>query len=440
MKFYTLLKALLLTAFALHLQIGSAQIQANLYLCEVVPGVDCDVEAACPLVSSVTTCDGQDICFLIIFVVPASFLTYTITIGQSGGGPDLVFVEQTGSTLFIRFTAPVLPGGSSTTFTLLSMTDSAGNLYDVSQSGTVQINVLEAINDLTIAQSGQACFTNPVTLTASSSGSGVTYSWSTGASGSTTTVNNTGQYTVTATNAAGCTATATTTVTFENTQPISYSLSGPVCSGNPITVTVIPSSSGFSYLWSTGSTESTTLFTPPGNLSITVTTPGGCTGTFSANYSSPLPSPSVDILGATGICPNQSITLSASGSFNTYNWSTGSQSNSISVNTAGTYQLTVSNASGCTGSATTTIQNFPTPSVTFSGMTEVCVGSCQDLTLNFTGTPPFNLTYTSPATGQQSQTFNSNTGILQICPPSGTPPGNLTVTAIGLTDLNCTCP
>jgi hypothetical protein len=80
------------------------------------------------------------------------------------------------------------------------------------------------------------------------------------------------------------------------------------------------------------------------------------------------------------------------------------------------------------------------PSVTLTvANPNVCVGECTSVTANFTGTPPFVLTYSSPATGIMTQTFSSNTGTFQVCAPAGAIPGSLTVQATSLVDAWCTC-
>ncbi len=83
----------------------------------------------------------------------------------------------------------------------------------------------------------------------------------------------------------------------------------------------------------------------------------------------------------------------------------------------------------------------PLPTVAFSlaGSDDVCVGGCRTVTATFTGTPPFTLTYTTPA-GSFTQTFAGNMGSFQVCVPAGTPPGALTVQATSLTDAWCACP
>lgn len=80
------------------------------------------------------------------------------------------------------------------------------------------------------------------------------------------------------------------------------------------------------------------------------------------------------------------------------------------------------------------------PSVIFSASnTAICPVNCQAITVNFTGTPPFNLTYSTSVTGVQTQVFAGNTGTIQLCPPAGTPLGDLVLSAQSLSDSNCSC-
>ena len=82
----------------------------------------------------------------------------------------------------------------------------------------------------------------------------------------------------------------------------------------------------------------------------------------------------------------------------------------------------------------------PLPSVSFSvANPAVCAGACTDVTANFTGIAPFNLTYTTPASGSFTQVFAGNTGVFQVCTPIGSAPGSFLVQATALIDANCIC-
>ncbi|MEI6409592.1 MAG: hypothetical protein WCR52_09430 [Bacteroidota bacterium] len=81
----------------------------------------------------------------------------------------------------------------------------------------------------------------------------------------------------------------------------------------------------------------------------------------------------------------------------------------------------------------------PLPSVTFStANTNVCSGACKTINTNFTGTPPFTLSYNSPA-GSNTQVFSGNSGSFDVCPPANSV-GNFVIQATALADALCACP
>jgi hypothetical protein len=81
----------------------------------------------------------------------------------------------------------------------------------------------------------------------------------------------------------------------------------------------------------------------------------------------------------------------------------------------------------------------PRPTVVLSiDNPTLCAGDCRTVTATFTGTPPFTLTYTTPA-GVFTQEFSDNTGTFEVCVPAGVAPGGLQVQATGVTDAWCGC-
>jgi hypothetical protein len=116
------------------------------------------------------------------------------------------------------------------------------------------------------------------TLTATG---GVLYEWNTGNSSNSITISNAGIYTVTVTNQYGCTATATAN-TFHIPSP-EIAIIGPasICSGNETTLSVPDVYS--SYLWNTGSTQSSITVSPTtaATYSVTITNAENCSAVFS---------------------------------------------------------------------------------------------------------------------------------------------------------------
>jgi P pilus assembly chaperone PapD len=194
-----------------------------------------------------------------------------------------------------------------------------------------------------------------------------------------------------------------------------------------------------SFAWSNGQSGQNITITNSGTYTVTVTDANGCTGTDS-EVVSPGAAANTSITGPTSVCPNASATLTATGSFQSYQWSSGETTNSINVNSAGTYTVTVTNSDGCTGTATQVLGDALLPSVSFSvASPEVCIGDCLAFNVSFNGIPPFSMTYTTGAGAPQTQSFSANSGTLEVCPPAGTPPGAVTLAAVSLTDANCVC-
>ncbi|MDO9512211.1 MAG: hypothetical protein Q7J34_10670, partial [Bacteroidales bacterium] len=67
-------------------------------------------------------------------------------------------------------------------------------------------------------------------------------------------------------------------------------------------------------------------------------------------------------LNDTIVCLGSPVLLDAGAGYASYLWSTGASSQSILVYLAGVYTVSVSNASGCQGSAQATVSNLPIPS------------------------------------------------------------------------------
>ena len=188
-----------------------------------------------------------------------------------------------------------------------------------------------------------------------------------------------GTYNVTVTDAnnATCTATATIVVNPGSPNP-SPNITGSTtfCVGG---YTTLDAGTGYSsYLWSNGQTTQTINVSSPGPYSVTVTNNNGCTGTASVVVSQ-ASNLSPTITGTLAICSGNSTILDAGPGYSSYNWSNGQTTQTITVTQAGNYSVTVSDASGCTGTAqaSVVVSQNPTPSIT--GNTTICAGTSTTL-------------------------------------------------------------
>lgn len=83
----------------------------------------------------------------------------------------------------------------------------------------------------------------------------------------------------------------------------------------------------------------------------------------------------------------------------------------------------------------------PLPTASFAGLPDACGGSCRTVSVNFTGAPPFSLTYkVTLGTSEQTftESFQGSTGSFQVCPPAGFA-GTVALEGLDLSDANCSC-
>lgn len=208
-------------------------------------------------------------------------------------------------------------------------------------------------------------------------GAGFTsYSWNTGSTNSSVYATTVGTYSVTVTDAAGCTATDMADVL--NVYPLPFINLGPdttQCGGSVL----LNAGAGFTnYLWQDGSMASTYNATATGTYWVGVTDANLCMNADTINVTiNPVPVPNLgpDV----SFCSGQSATLDP-GVFTSYLWSTGDVTQTINVTTAGSYTVTVTNASGCTASDVLVVQNvYPLPQPNLGADQVFCQGNSATL-------------------------------------------------------------
>ncbi len=245
-------------------------------------------------------------------------------------------------------------------------------------TGSASINL--TVNPLpTPSISGNTvfCLGNSSTLNA---GSGYTsYLWNGGTTSQTLNVFASGAYTVTVTNNFGCSQSASVNVTVNiNPSPVITGALG-FCTGSNTTLTA---PAGFtSYQWSNGTSGQSINVNQSGTFTVTVTDLNGCSGTASVSTTvNPLPTPVIS--GVTSICQNATTTFDAGAGYASYQWSNSASGQTISTGTAGTYSVTVTDANGCTGSASINLSVNPLPTPSISGNTVFCLGDNTTLSAN----------------------------------------------------------
>lgn len=297
--------------------------------------------------------------------------------------------------------SPVRPNATTAMQGVYFVTVSGAN-----NSCTGLASVSVAINpkpDVTVESNSPACVGGAITLTATGGGS---YSWAGPAAFTATIAEPTrsnattamaGIYTVTVTDENKCSATATTSVKV-STAKAEILANSPVCVGGAIKLSA---TGGETYSWSGPNgfaadeqnpsiAEATT--DEAGVYTVTVYTKEQCSATATVSVK-------INTQGATAssnspVCLGGSISLSGSsgGTGATYSWTGPANFSSTIQNPtranatsgmAGVYTITVSGKEGCTGTATTSVEISPKPTITVSSNTPVCENSL--LTLSASG-------------------------------------------------------
>lgn len=135
------------------------------------------------------------------------------------------------------------------------------------------------------------------------------------------------------------------------------------------------------YAWETGDTTQVIEIYEPGLYEVTVTNQFGCTGVGYYDVQSYYGVQNLNIsMTAPAICVGQLDTLRVMGGFfSQIHWSNGVSGITNIVNQPGTYTVTVTNFTGCTGTGSVTVAPLPTPTIGIT-TTPFCPGDTVNLT------------------------------------------------------------
>lgn len=411
---------------------------------------------------------------------PNSTTTYTVygVSGASSGTVTVTIIVDTSLSIDITPKAPVIcpsqsvvltASGAATSYTWspasgLSATN--GNTVNVSPNAT-QIYTVQGSDamgctgwdtvTISVAPLPPASAGNPTVLTCASqtvslSGSGGGgYLWSgpgilSGGSTPNPSVQLPGVYTVTVTSAYGCMASSSVSVSQDNSPP-AISASGTQtlnCSPHTAVLSATATPGTASYSWTS---QGGSIVGPDANSSVTVNQPGtyqvivtntanGCSSSAFVNVVNAPGVPMVTISpvssGSVITCVNPSVALlaNASPSGLSYAWSTGSNTPSTTVTSAGVVTLSVTNVqAGCTISTQYTVaSNTSVPTLSVSSAVIPCSASSTPLHAQ-SSDPGVAYSWTGPGAGSIVSGAGTATPVVNAG-------GNYTVT---VTDLSSGC-
>jgi gliding motility-associated-like protein len=317
-------------------------------------------------------------------------------------------------------TNPIIVTPSTTTTYTAIVTDING--CTAQANTTVIVNPLPVIN---VTPNQIVCAGQSATLTATG---GISYNWvPTGNTTGTITVTpgSSTSYAVTGTDANGCSNAAFVSVTV-NPLPVVNLSNVFICAGSSSTINA--GNAGSTYLWSTGQTTQIINVTNPGTYTVTVTNSFGCTaiGSSIASQSGTL----ANSLQNSSFCAGGSVVLDAGNPGNSYLWSTGATTQTITASSGGSYSVTITDPNGCSGILSTTVNVNPIPVANFTP-NDICIN--QPL--------QFNDISTIASGTIVSWSWNFGDGnVSQLQDPIHTyaTPGTYTVTLVIVSNNGCT--
>ena len=199
------------------------------------------------------------------------------------------------------------------------------------------------------------------------------------------------------------------TVNIASSSPIGASISPnqAVCPGESATITA---SGGTSYQWLDGTTVIGTnmseTVTPSTQTQYTciVTDGAGCQSTVYTTVTviTPAAAPTISTSGSTTICAGTTVDLTSSYPTNN-EWSTTETSSTITVNSAGSYFVTYTDANGCTStSASTIVTVTPGPTIASGAVNGPTTCATATGSIEITGSGTGNISWTGSASGSQA--------------------------------------
>lgn len=298
-------------------------------------------------------------------------------------------------------------------------------------SATVAVTVNTSF-DVTGTVTNSACgvSTGAIDITPSPAGS-YTYYWSNGVTSEDLTNVPSGTYTVRVSSATGCDVTKTFTISDTGGPTVTGAVTNISCPGSltgAINITVTGGTGPYTYFWATtngagivqGQEDQANL--SAGDYSVVVTDAGGCKGTYSVSLTQPAPlnpdytKTDVNCFGGNTGSINLTVTGGTPGY--TFNWTTSNGSGLVqgqqdqSGLTAGTYNVTVTDANSCTASLSATITQ---PAAALSATAVPTAVSCfgdnngQIVLTPTGGTAPYTYLWSNGATTQNITGLSAGT-------------------------------
>ncbi|RMG99256.1 MAG: hypothetical protein D6706_05780, partial [Chloroflexi bacterium] len=329
-----------------------------------------------------------------------------IDLQPSGGASPYTYLWSTSSTQEDLLN---VPAGSYTVTVTDQNNCTVTGTFTVSQPPVLNASVTTV--DATCSAPGSA------TVSPNGGTSPYSYLWSNGQTTASATGLQGGTYTVTITDANNCSISKTAVINTIGGPSLTTSHTDVTCFGGSdgsATVTASGGAPPYSYMWSIGLTTASITGLIAGTYTVTVTDTNQCSNVATVVVNQP---PAINIVSSVQQpCYNSSngaITLTVSGGTGgyTYQWSTGATTQNISNIPAGTYDVTVTDNSNCTATASIVVTQNPQLHGSANRTHVSCFGGSDgaiDITVTG-GTPPYSYQWNTGATTEDISGLQAGT-------------------------------
>ena len=308
-------------------------------------------------------------------------------------------------------------GGSNTAST-------ASATHTFSAAGTYTVNLIisggpcnapdtlsKVIHILSVSPTVQnvTCFggnNGAINITTSGGATSYNYSWTGGSTTQNQTNLTSGSYTVSVTAAQSCSVTFTVNVSQPAAVSVVATPTGAGCNGGSngsINTTVTGGTSPYTYDWGGAVTTPNRTGLVAGTYTVTVTDSKGCTGTGTATVTQAAAIiASTTTTNTTCGASTGSVTLTVSNGTAPYHfvWSNGATTQNLSSLAGNTYTVTITDAGGCTITASGTVTQTGAPTVTATPVQITC-NNANNGQVNITvtgGNPTYTYTWSNTLT------------------------------------------
>ncbi len=350
----------------------------------------------------------------------------SIDVTVSGGTPAYTYAWSNGATT--EDLSAIVAGTYNVT-----VTDANGCTATINGITIGEPSVLTAVVTTTSDATCDGLTDGSIDITVSGGTPAYTYAWSTGATTEDLSAVGAGTYNVTVTDANGCTATINgITIGEPNVlTAVVTTASDATCNGltdGSIDVTISGGTPAYTYAWSNGATTEDLSAVVAGTYDVTVTDANGCTATINGITVGQPDVLAVAVTSTTDVLCNSEtdgaidITVSGGTPAYTYAWSNGAVTEDLSGIVAGTYAVTVTDANGCTGTATNIAINEPPAFVTGATVTDASCNGGADGEIDITisgGTPAYTFAWSNAETTEDITGLIAGTYTVTITDANG---------------------